>query len=224
MILDRERTGTTVQGTAPVLHDSEADAPFHEAGTSPLAPARRSSAQLWQVIRRSSRLRFAVHRIAADPLRGWLRPAGGQLYMEDDRITALNLVFDIRDARSHLDEDGDTLSLVDRFDVACRLPRSPIVRFHSTSVTPAAQDLLLSGELALSGSTVPVMLRGRLIPSGRGSHLVALSAAARVSLEDFGLPSPLRAGAEWLAMDRIEIVLDTRWSYSASESMSETSL
>jgi hypothetical protein len=134
--------------------------------------------------------------------------------MENDRIAAINLVFDIREARPHLDEDGDTVGLVDQLDTASRLRRFPIVRLNSRRVIDQTPDLLITGELVMFRSTVPITLPGRLIPAGPASSLVALSAAARVSLKDLGFNSPLKVGAEWLATDPIEIVLDTLWSRS----------
>ena len=215
MILDRERMGgTTVQGTSPALHGRELQTIVHEAATSPSMPVSRVATQLWRVIPRSSCVRFAVRRIAADPLRGWIRPAAGQLYVEDDRITAMNLLFDVRDARSHLDEDGDTVGLVDRLDTASRLRRMPIVRLH-TQVIDRTPDLLATGELVIFGSTVPIALPGRLTPAGQRSSAIGLAAAGSISLEDLGFNSPIRTGADWLATDSIEIVLDTLWSRNA---------
>lgn len=86
--------------------------------------------------------------------------------MEDERITALNLVFDVRDSRTESDEDGDTVGLMDRLDTARGLRRSPIVRFHSTRLTERAPDLLITGELALFRWTVPITLTARPIPTG----------------------------------------------------------
>lgn len=216
MILDRGcMGGTTVRGTSPALDGRESYTAVHEAGTSPRTGARRPSTQLWRVIRQSSRVRFEVARIAADSVRGWIRPAGGHLYIEDDRITAMSLLFDLRDAHPHLDEDGDTVGLVDQLGLAYGLRRSPIVRFHSTHVTTSARDSLIDGELVLFRSTLPITMPGRLSPAEPGSSVIAFSAAARISLEDLGFNSPLRAGAHWLATDPIEIVLDTIWSRHA---------
>ena len=215
MILDRERMrATTIQGTSPALHGRDLQTIAHEAATPRSLPASRAGTQLWRVIPRSSCVRFAVRRIAADPLRGWIRPAAGQLYVEDNRITAMNLLFDVRDARSHLDQDGDTVGLVDRLDSASRLRRMPIIRLH-TQVTDRTPDLLAAGELVIFGSTVPIALPGRLTPATQGSRVVVLSAAACISLEELGLHSPVQAGADWLATDPIEIVLDTLWSRNA---------
>ncbi len=212
MILDRERMGgTTVQGTSRDLYGRGLKTIVHADAISPASSDRRVVTQLWRVIPQASCVRFAVRRIAADPLRGWIRPAGGQLYVEDDRITAMNLVFDVRDARPLLDEDGDTVGLVDQLDAASRLRRMPIVRLH-THVTERTPDLLIAGELVVFGSTVPITLPGRLTPAEQDPDVVAVSAAASISLEDLGFDSPVRAGADWLATDRIEVVLDTLWS------------
>lgn len=44
------------------------------AAFSPALSVQRPSTRPWRVIRQSSRMRFEIRRVAADPLRGWLRP------------------------------------------------------------------------------------------------------------------------------------------------------
>jgi polyisoprenoid-binding protein YceI len=147
-----------------------------------------------------STLEFEVRKIGLFPIKGRVPGFSGTIeggsspHIEGTVEVASITTFDeTRDAH---------LQSPDFFDVE----RYPELRFESTSVDVVGEELVVTGDLTIKGTTRPVELRGAFLGAGTdpyGNDRIGLELEGKVDRTDFGLNwnAPLPGGGFLLPND-----------------------
>jgi polyisoprenoid-binding protein YceI len=166
------------------------------AGTS----ATQIPAGTWAIDPVWSSLEFEVRKIGLIPIKGRVPGftgmiVGGEQPVIEGTVDASSI--------TTFDETRDGhLQSPDFFDAV----RYPELRFESTAVDFDGDELVVSGDLTIKGTTKPVELRGTYLGAGAdpyGNDRIGLELEATVDRTDFGLNwnAPLPAGGFLLPND-----------------------
>jgi polyisoprenoid-binding protein YceI len=161
----------------------------------------------WEIDPVHSNASFEVVHSEVSIFRGAVKPVEGRLVAGEDGITlegaveVVGIGIDDENIRPHL------LS-PDFFDAQ----NNPQIRFRSTSVEGSADDLRLTGELAMAGVTRTVEARGTIrgpVVVGEGAEKIALALESSIDRTDFGMnwQMDLPSGGVALAND-VKLVVE----------------
>jgi polyisoprenoid-binding protein YceI len=132
-----------------------------------------------------SNANFEVEHAGVSVFRGGFKPIDGRLVSGDEGlaleggVSVESISIDDENLRPHL------LS-PDFFDVE----RNPEVRFASTEITGAPDELKVAGELSMAGISLPVEATGRLrgpVTGPAGNPVLALSLETMIDRTAFGM-------------------------------------
>ena len=147
--------------------------------------APQISAGTWTVDPVHSNATFEIEHGGLSVFRGGFKPVDARLVSGDDGLTLEGAVrvdtitIDDENIRPHL------LS-PDFFDAE----RNPEIRFRSTEIAGAPDDLTVTGELSMAGASVTVQATGRLrgpVPLGDHGEKLALDLESVIDRTAFGM-------------------------------------
>ncbi|HJS49271.1 MAG TPA: YceI family protein [Gaiellaceae bacterium] len=164
------------------------------------SPATVMPAGAWSIDPVWSSLEFEVRKIGLIPIKGRVPGFAGTIQGGESPSIQGTV-----EAASITTFDGTRdghLQSPDFFDVE----RYPELRFESTDVDLVADELVVTGNLTIKGTTKPVELRGTFLGAGAdayGNDRIGLELEATVDRTDFGLNwnAPLPGGGFLLPND-----------------------
>ncbi len=163
----------------------------------------------WQIDNTHSSANYEVEHGGLSVFRGGFEPIDATLVADGDgavltgRVAVESIKIDDENLRPHL------LS-PDFFDVE----RNPEITFRSTEIGGSADDLTVTGELAMAGVSLPVHAKGKIrgpVSFGEGIDKLSLSLEATVDRTLFGMvwQMELPGGGQALANDvRLTVELE----------------
>jgi polyisoprenoid-binding protein YceI len=155
----------------------------------------------WQVDATHSQVEFAVNYMNGT-FRGTFSPFEADLEVLEDGTATLTGSAKAADSSVHDENLSMHLQSPDFFDVE----QTPDVGFRSTRIARTGDELEVSGELTIKGTTRPVTLTGTIsdpITDSFGRERLGLGLAGRIDRTDFGLDwnTPLPTGEPALGND-----------------------
>jgi polyisoprenoid-binding protein YceI len=154
----------------------------------------------WEIDPVWSALEFEVKKIGLVTVKGRVPGFTGTITGGDS--PAIEGTVDASSITTFDEQRDGHLQSPDFFDTQ----RYPELRFASTSVETAGDELIVAGDLAIRGITQPVELRGQYLGSGTdpyGNERIAVELSGVVDRTDFGLGwnAPLPGGGFMLPDD-----------------------
>jgi polyisoprenoid-binding protein YceI len=136
-----------------------------------------------------SHIGFSVRHMMVSHVRGQFRGVTGTLTLDRDNLAAsrVDVTIDVATLNTHVDDRDKHLLSADFFDVA----NHPKITFVSKSVQAKGDDLKVTGDLTIRGTTHSVTLDAEAIsPDSKdpfGNIKVGTSATGKISRKEFGL-------------------------------------
>ncbi|MDB5093734.1 MAG: polyisoprenoid-binding protein [Candidatus Eremiobacteraeota bacterium] len=131
---------------------------------------------------------FVVRHLMIAKVRGRFAALAGTIDVPEgsDVPTSIQATLELESLTTSEAQRDAHLKSPDFFDAA----NHPQITFRSTSITPAGDELAVTGDLTIRGTTLPVVLKatfeGRTIDPW-GNRRVGYEAHAKISRKDFGL-------------------------------------
>ena len=161
----------------------------------------------WEVDTVHSNANFEVEHAGVSVFRGGFKPVGAKLTSGDDglalegEVDVTSITVDDENIRPHL------LS-PDFFDVE----RNPRVEYRSTEIAGDADNLTVTGELSMAGTSVPVTARGRLrgpVQITEDIEKVSLSLETTIDRTDWGMNWQMELPAGGVALaNEIKLIVE----------------
>jgi len=156
-------------------------------------PATKIPSGTWSIDPVWSALEFEVKKIGLINVKGRVPGFAGTI--RGGEHPSIEGTVDVSSITTFDETRDGHLQSPDFFDV----PRYPELRFESTSVDIAGDELVVEGDLTIKGITKPVGLRGSFLGTGTdpmGNDRIALELSGTIDRTDFGLNwnAPLPSG------------------------------
>jgi polyisoprenoid-binding protein YceI len=157
--------------------------------SSTTASTAASAAQAWDIDPSHSSANFKVRHLMVSHVRGELGPIAGAVWIDDQDITRsrIDVSIDARKIATRDDKRDEHLRSADFLDVA----NHPTVTFKSTRVERAGDDLRVTGDLTIRGTTRPVTLTieslAPAVTDPWGNTKRGATAHAKLHRKDWGL-------------------------------------
>lgn len=164
------------------------------------SPATAIPAGTWTIDPVWSSLEFEVKKLGLMTIKG--RVPGFSGTIRGGAAPAIEGTVDATSITTFAEDRDAHLQSPDFFDTQ----RYPVLRFVSTSISEAGDELVVEGELTIKGTTKPVTLRGRYVGAAAdpwGNDRVGLELETTVDRTEFGLTwnAPLPGGGFLLPND-----------------------
>jgi polyisoprenoid-binding protein YceI len=166
---------------------------------------------VWNIDASHSHANFSVRHLMISNVRGEFRTLAGKVTFSPDAPEQAVVEAEVEVASIHTREDkrDEHLRSADFFDAA----NFPKITFKSTSIKRDGDDLALTGDLTIRGTTKPVTFQVEALSPEQtdpwGGKRVGTSATAKIKRSDFGITwnAALETGGVVVG-DEIKIALD----------------
>lgn len=142
---------------------------------------------LWSVDPQHAAVEFSVKHMAISTVKGQFKSFTATGETNDAGVpTSLKMEIDAASITTNNEQRDAHLNSGDFFDVAAH----PTITFVSTSITGAADDLTITGDLTMRGVTKPVTLKAELsqtVTDPWGNKRTSIVATGKLSREAWGL-------------------------------------
>ncbi|HYI24157.1 MAG TPA: YceI family protein [Thermomicrobiales bacterium] len=150
--------------------------------------ATTTATTVWTIDNAHSAVEFAVKHMMFATAKGRFGNVSGTIAIDNENVA--NSIVDVTIDASSIDtrdekRDGH-LKSADFFDVE----NHPAITFKSTSVESRGDDLKVTGDLTVRGTTLPVVLNAEFNGQGTnpwGQQVISYSATTKINRKEYGL-------------------------------------
>ena len=141
----------------------------------------------WNLDATHSAAEFAAKHLMISTVKGQFRKLEGSGETNPDgTLQSVEMTIDVASIDTNVPQRDDHLRSPDFFDVASH----PTLNFRSTKIDPRGNDMRITGDLTIRGTTKPVTLTGEFTAPQTdpwGNPRAALNATTKISRKDWGL-------------------------------------
>ena len=141
----------------------------------------------WNLDTTHSAAEFAVKHLMISTVKGHFNTFTGTGETNlDGTLKSAELTIDANSINTNVEARDNHLRSPDFFDVA----NFPQITFRSTKIEQKGQDITITGDLTMRGTTKPVTLKGELtavVTDPWGNQRSALAVSAKINRKDWGL-------------------------------------
>jgi polyisoprenoid-binding protein YceI len=140
----------------------------------------------WAIDPAHSQIQFAVKHMGLSTVRGTFQRFTGTIDEENGVVSGVTVEIDMASLNTGVAQRDEHLRSADFFDVATY----PTATFRLTRFVRTGDDIEAHGELAIRGTTKPIVLKGEVGGPAKdpwGNEKVSASLEARISRKEWGL-------------------------------------
>jgi len=163
----------------------------------------------WNVDTNHAAADFAVKHLMISTVKGQFRKLEGSgETLPDGTLKSVEMTIDVASIDTNMPQRDDHLRSLDFFDVASH----PKLTFRSTKIDQKGNDVSITGEMTIRGTTQPLTLKGEFTAPTKdpwGNLRAALSVTGKISRKQWGLiwNQALEAGG-WAVGDEVKISVE----------------